>query len=303
MGYELKRVDQNFDWPMRQTWEGYVNTLYRASVPCGPCRGNGYSATARSLFDRWYGKAAFRPEERGSTPFGIDHPGVRAFAEKNVRHSPGFYGSDELAIVREAARLAELFNRQWSHHLNQADVAALLEADRLHDFTHTFTPGQGWQRKAQAVVPTAEEVNDWSLEGWGHDGINAAVVIEAECKRLGVSHLCEHCGGEGVTWPSPEDKAKAEAWERQEPPAGEGYQLWETISDGSPVSPVFERADELAQWLVEHPPGTSAKHTFYQWMLFLQGDGWAPTMLIGADGTAHNGIGSLTNDGEAISPA
>lgn len=112
MGYELKRVDRNFDWPIRQTWEGYVNTLYRASVPCGPCRSNGYSAKARSLFDRWdgYGKAAFRPEERGSTPFGIDHPGVRAFAEKNVRHSPGFYGSDELAIVREAARLAELMN-------------------------------------------------------------------------------------------------------------------------------------------------------------------------------------------------
>ena len=33
-----------------------------------------------------------------------------------------------------------------------------------------------------------------------------------------------------------------------EPPMGEGYQLWETTSEGSPVSPVFESLDELCKW-------------------------------------------------------
>ncbi len=38
MGYELKRVDRNFDWPMRQTWEGYVNTLYSVFMTFGSSR-------------------------------------------------------------------------------------------------------------------------------------------------------------------------------------------------------------------------------------------------------------------------
>jgi hypothetical protein len=33
-----------------------------------------------------------------------------------------------------------------------------------------------------------------------------------------------------------------------DPPEGEGYQLWETTSEGSPVSPVFSTLDELCEW-------------------------------------------------------
>lgn len=33
-----------------------------------------------------------------------------------------------------------------------------------------------------------------------------------------------------------------------EPPRGEGWQLWETTSEGSPTSPVFKTAEELAIW-------------------------------------------------------
>ena len=32
------------------------------------------------------------------------------------------------------------------------------------------------------------------------------------------------------------------------PPKGEGFQLWETTTEGSPVSPVFETLDELCEW-------------------------------------------------------
>lgn len=32
------------------------------------------------------------------------------------------------------------------------------------------------------------------------------------------------------------------------PPVGEGYQLWETTSEGSPISPVFATIDELCEW-------------------------------------------------------
>lgn len=33
-----------------------------------------------------------------------------------------------------------------------------------------------------------------------------------------------------------------------EVPEGEGYQLWETTSEGSPISPVFETLEALCEW-------------------------------------------------------
>ena len=37
-----------------------------------------------------------------------------------------------------------------------------------------------------------------------------------------------------------------------DPPEGEGYQLWETTSEGSPISPVFKTLDELCEWAEEN---------------------------------------------------
>lgn len=36
---------------------------------------------------------------------------------------------------------------------------------------------------------------------------------------------------------------------RIDPPSGQGYQVWETVSEGSPVSPVFSNEAELREWL------------------------------------------------------
>lgn len=38
----------------------------------------------------------------------------------------------------------------------------------------------------------------------------------------------------------------------QEPPEGEGYQLWETTTEGSPLSPVFPSLNELCAWAANH---------------------------------------------------
>lgn len=32
------------------------------------------------------------------------------------------------------------------------------------------------------------------------------------------------------------------------PPYGEGYQLWENTTEGSPISPVFKSAKEFSEW-------------------------------------------------------
>lgn len=277
MGRELKRVPLDFNWPLNKTWGGFINPFYSQCVDCPQCKGSGSSREARHLSDQWYGKVPFKPQDRGSKPWRPTDAPIRAVAERHAKFNPGFYGKDEGSIYREANRLCELFNGTWSHHLNANDVAALVKADRLRDFKGT---------------PTPEQVNAWSLDGFGHDAINSWVVIKAECKRLGYRLDCERCKGEASLWPSPKIKQQAKRWKPTEPPTGEGYQLWETVSEGSPVSPVFVSPEELADWLTINSGPCYSGTTREQWLKFIVGPGWAPSM-ISRGGRVMNGVQAL----------
>jgi hypothetical protein len=93
---------------------------------------------------------------------------------------------------------------------------------------------------------------------------------------------CPKCLGEGSVWDSQENKAKAENWQQEQPPTGEGYQLWETVSEGSPCSPVFDSPEGLAHWLATSPDykGRMGNTSYDQWMKFICGDGWAPSLVM-----------------------
>lgn len=58
-----------------------------------------------------------------------------------------------------------------------------------------------------------------------------------------------------------------------DPPEGEGYQLWETTTEGSPQSPVFATLDELCEWCEENAT-TFGYHTATkeQWFEMLSKD-------------------------------
>lgn len=284
MGREVKRVSLGFEWPINKVWEGFLNPNYEKSVECSECGGSGYSTAAKLLQAAWYGNVPFKPEDRGSVPFTTAHPAIRALAERNVANCPSWMGNGVDAVEKEAKRLAAHFNGSWGHHLNAYDVAALLKANRLYDLTHTWTKGVGWRKKTPEVIPTPEEVNAWSLSGMGHDSINCSVVVAAECERLGVSDTCEQCGGEGCIWDSKEDRATYEEWEPSEPPAGEGWQIWETVSEGSPISPVFATPEELAQHMAGTRWGADTGTSYEKWLAFIRGPGWAPTMVMDAFG-------------------
>lgn len=59
----------------------------------------------------------------------------------------------------------------------------------------------------------------------------------------------------------------------QEPPKGEGYQLWETTTEGSPKSPVFERLEELSAWCeINATTFASYKATKEKWFEMLSND-------------------------------
>lgn len=173
----------------------------------------------------------------------------------------------EAAVTREADRLWRLWRHQWCHHLIQADVDALVAHRRLPDFTQVprdagqafvvavrmaFHGTNSWLPESNGHHPTASEVNAWSLGGLAHDGINSGTCVEERCKREGVPYICVRCKGSGKIWPSTEIKRLYHEWKETEPPAGDGYQLWEDVSEGSPVSPVFASLDELCAWCADN---------------------------------------------------
>lgn len=283
MGRELRRVPLDFDWPMNKPWAGFMNPYYVATK-CEACDGSGYSPEAKRLADQWYGNAPFHPIETGSKPFTHKHPAVREFAERNVKNAPAYYGAGDDAVMREAMRLAAMFDRQWMHHLGADDVAALVEAGRLYDFTHTWTKKNGWKPKDPPCIPTAEEVNVWSLRGMGHDSLNRWVCVTAACKRKGIESTCSTCDGEGQLWPSKEHKRLFDEWERETLPSGDGYQIWETVSEGSPISPVFATPEELAQYMAAHPWGGDDGTSAEAWLKFINGPRWAMSLVMDSDG-------------------
>lgn len=275
MGRELRRVPIDFDWPQGETWDGYLLPKRLHERDCDSCK-NGYSPEAERLHDRWYGYVPFDPAETGSTPWTAETPEVRAFAERNVKNAPEYYGQSEASIVREAQRLAALWNEGWSHHLAQEDVDVLVEEGRLMDFTYEYVDGKRQKRDPMPTI-TAAEVNRWSLGGMGHDSLNCMIVIRAACERLGVPEVCLVCEGHGSVERWSGQRAEAEAWEPVEPPEGDGWQMWETTSEGSPMSPVFATPEELAAWLAETGAsmfgGTTA--TKDHWLSIITGEDFA----------------------------
>lgn len=310
MGRELRRVPLDFDWPLNEPWREFLNPHYKDTIKCAACDETGSSPEGRRLHNLWYGHVPFWPEDRGSTPFLPSEPAIRRKAERNVRSmrdlppDAGFMIYSHVrwhesgAEDREAERLCALFNGAWCHHLNADDVGALVASGRLRDLTHEFSPGNGWCDRSPPVVPTPREVNVWSLSGMGHDSINQYVVCKAECARLGVSDRCAACDGEGETWPSPEAKAACKDWQRENPPAGDGWQVWETVSEGSPISPVFSTAEDLARHMATTRWGADKGSSYETWLAWIRGPGWAPSLILTADGRVLSGVEGAVGSSE-----
>jgi len=295
MSREVRRVPIDFAQPIGEVWAGYLMPDDIQLTACSACEGMGYSPEATHLSNLWYGKVPFRPEDNGSIPLTSTSPDVRALAEQQIARSPEFYGHGEDAICREAVRLATWANSSWSHHLNQDDVDALVAGNRLWDFVRTYTPGEGWSKKQNRPTPTAAEVNTWSLSGMGHDSCNAYICIKARCERERLPHNCLACGGDGNI-ATPEQRATYEAWKPTNPPTGDGWQLWETTSEGSPKSPVFETGDLLAEWMSKNPCGFGgARISLDTAMTWVHGDGWSPSMIITSDRGLEDGITFMAN--------
>jgi len=72
------------------------------------------------------------------------------------------------------------------------------------------------------------------------------------CNGIGeiVDEDCEFCSSTGIVWETPVWKELCDAWKEIEPPLGDGWQVWEIISEGSPISPVFKTSEDLIEYLI-----------------------------------------------------
>lgn len=62
-------------------------------------------------------------------------------------------------------------------------------------------------------------------------------------------------------------------------------QMYETTSEGTPISPVMETPEELARWLADNNASSfgASTATYEQWLAVCRG-GYAPSMVFGANG-------------------
>lgn len=200
MSREIRRVPLDFDFPLGETWTGYLRPDELDLPQCPTCKGDGYSVEARAIAETFY------PHQIG-------------------------WGAAAEALA-------------WCDKIGQAEVDNLIAKGRLA----VWRDGK-WNNEPR----TAAEVNALQRSPQrgldGHDGINRWILIEFRCERLGIELKCPTCSGDGVV-ATEEQRAAHEAWEPTEHPTGPGYQLWQTVSEGGPVSPVFPTPAGLADWII-----------------------------------------------------
>lgn len=70
-------------------------------------------------------------------------------------------------------------------------------------------------------------------------------------------------------------------------------QMYEDTSEGTPISPVFDNAEDLARWLADNNASSfvSSTATYEQWLSTIN-RGWAPSMIMDNNGL-RSGVEAL----------
>ncbi len=122
----------------------------------------------------------------------------------------------------------------------------------------------------------------------GHDAINHWRATTKVIEAAGLPETwgrCPTCSGEGHVGTA-EQVAAQDAWTSTQPPTGDGWQLWETVSEGSPISPVFGSAHELAMWMTRNDRTVNGPMGSLDAALKFVQAGWAPSFV----GTPEHGL-------------
>lgn len=266
MSREVKRVALGFDWPLRKRWEGYLTPERLYGEPCQHCHG-GETWASRWLYlmcNRINMLASDVRDQEQGKPM---HPWLA-----DDQHPP-------VVWTESGAREGWPTGSRYDVMRPSADIVDLLAGIAGVDPAEVggFLGRNTEYDLYKAIVKAS------ALESWG---------------------ACSHCEGHGEHEQYPGQRAEREAWEPHDPPQGDGWQLWESVSEGSPVSPVFATAEELVQWLTTSEGGAAAgpsrrPMTIEQARWFV-GAGWAPSGFVNAggvhDGASYVGVQAAVPD-------
>lgn len=80
------------------------------------------------------------------------------------------------------------------------------------------------------------------------------------------------------------------------------YQMYETVTEGTPISPVMPSPEPLARWLADHNAnaGAGAHANYEAWLRVCLG-GYAPSMVM-IGGQLMDGVSGLTDSQPETSP-
>lgn len=227
MSREVRRVPLDFDAPLNKTWAPLLMPDSLSPLPCPDCRWERASyAGQHGVLD-------------GMRSTGFTREAYAVYSTF-YPHMIGGPNADALA---------------WCDKIGQAEVDNLIAAGRLRTYVKREPTEDNPRDWEYLPLPrTAADVNAENARGsraMGHDAVNMHVLLRFRCETLGIEVACSTCEGTMAAWRDAEHRAAHEAWKPAEIPTGEGWQLWETVSDGSPVTPVQPTAERLVDYLVE----------------------------------------------------
>lgn len=148
----------------------------------------------------------------------------------------------------------------------------------------TWEKGPHGNREFTVRRPSGDiqELMNGLAENIGRDHSDYYTVFHALIKASGVEKwgVCKPCKGTGRLEQHDGQFSQRDAWEPFEPPAGDGWQVWETVSEGSPVSPVFSTQEALIEWLTSenYRTGIHIPLTIEEAERFVE-NAWAPTFI------------------------
>lgn len=222
----------DFDWPMKQIWVGYINPY--KGIECPYC------------FD----------EDSGIS---------NGYAKEAREYKKSFYG----------------YMNDWDYIKNpynpRQQYCPKAKPYSIEKWEYDFLVGDNeWATRKRLFgngeIPSFENFGDYFLK-YGDLGFDSCIehaLTEEYCRRNGYKTLCPHCNGTGLVFMDNNIKHLHEEWCPVEPPEGEGFQLWENTSEGSPSSPVFGTLEELCEWCADNATTfASERATKDEWMAML----------------------------------
>ena len=178
-------------------------------------------------------------------------------SEKAMEYKRNWYCVDSFNWIPNPYRAGTMYcPDSRMYNLTQLEVDSLVKNNRIPEL------------RKDGFRPTPVDVRDFLFyDPMGLDCCSMHICLCATAEAEGWKTDCPFCGGTGEHWFNEEVREAHEKWEPQDPPMGDGYQLWTNTNEGAPVSPVFGSMEELAEWCVEGATifGNS-RLTYIQWL-------------------------------------